>query len=112
MPLIPKRWDTEGLSSTFSFTTRALPAYFSATASTVGANMRQGAHHSAQKSTSTGRSDDKTSFSNEASLTSATKSLINESPLIVQTTDQSKNRKPETANSRLDRTLVPRGRTS
>src|SRR5436190_10417499 len=54
MPLIPKRCETDGLSSTFNFTTRALPAYFSATASTVGASIRHGAHQAAQKSTNTG----------------------------------------------------------
>src|SRR5205807_8884380 len=54
MPLIPNRCDTDGLSSTFNLTTRALPAYFSATASTVGASIRHGAHQAAQKSTSTG----------------------------------------------------------
>src|SRR5215831_3802534 len=70
----------DGLSSTFSLTTRALPAYFSATASTVGANMRQGAHQAAQKSTSTGRSDFSTSFSKLLSLTSLTWSLIEKLP--------------------------------
>src|SRR6185436_943870 len=66
----------DGLSSTFTFTTRALAAYFSAIASTVGASMRQGAHQAAQKSTSTGLSDCKTSFSKLLSLTSVTCSLI------------------------------------
>src|SRR2546425_11523413 len=76
MPLIPYRCEMDGLSSTFNLTTRALSAYFSATASTVGASMRQGAHHAAQKSTSTGRSDCRTSFSKLLSLTSVTCSLI------------------------------------
>src|ERR671932_670557 len=66
----------EGLSSTLSLTTRAVPAYFSATASTVGVRARQGAHHSAQKSTSTGAFDCKTSCSKLLSLTSLTCSLI------------------------------------
>src|SRR6266545_663144 len=68
----------DGLSSTFNLTTRAVVAYFSATASTVGASIRQGAHHAAQKSTNTGLSDCRTSFSKLLSLTSATFSLIND----------------------------------
>src|SRR5881394_4011573 len=80
MPLMPNRCDTDGLSSTFSFTTRALPAYFSATASTVGASMRQGAHHSAQKSTKTGWAALSTSASKLLSLTSVTYSLMYFSP--------------------------------
>src|SRR2546427_12556568 len=77
MPLMPYLCETEGLSSTFSLTTRALLAYFSATASTVGASMRHGAHHAAQKSTKTGRSDFSTSFSKVPSLVSLTCSLMN-----------------------------------
>jgi len=42
----------------------------------VGASMRQGAHHSAQKSTKTGLLELNTSFSKELSLTSFTNSLI------------------------------------
>src|ERR1700687_3108139 len=41
-------------SSTFNFTTLILPAYAVAISATVGASMRQGLHHSAQKSTITG----------------------------------------------------------
>src|SRR6185503_10254223 len=76
MPLIPYRCEIEGLSSTFTFTTRALAAYFSATAATVGSSMRQGAHQVAQKSTNTGLSDRNTSLSKLLSLTSLTYSLI------------------------------------
>src|SRR5258706_11061721 len=83
IPLMPKRCETEGLSSTLSFTTRALLAYFSATASTVGASMRHGAHHAAQKSTKTGRSDFNTSFSKVPSLVSLTCSLIKLNSLPV-----------------------------
>src|SRR6266403_1850789 len=54
MPLIPYIAAVDGLSSTFSFTTARLPEYCSAIASTVGDNIRQGAHQAAQKSTSTG----------------------------------------------------------
>src|SRR6266487_4987201 len=73
----------DGLSSTFNLTTRALVAYFSATASTVGVNIRHGAHQAAQKSTNTGLSDCKTSFSKLPSLTSATCSFIINSPSFV-----------------------------
>src|SRR5918911_3211377 len=76
MPLMPYCCETAGLSSTLSLTTVALPAYFSATASTVGASMRHGAHHCAQKSTSTGLSDLRTSASKLLSLTSLTCSLM------------------------------------
>src|SRR6185312_10107871 len=62
MLLIPYCPETCGLSSTFSFTMVALPAYFSATATSVGARARHGPHHSAQKSTSTGVLDSNTSF--------------------------------------------------
>ena len=41
-------------SSTFNFTTLIFPAYAVATSATVGASIRQGLHHSAQKSTITG----------------------------------------------------------
>ena len=43
-----------GLSSVFSFTHRTLPTYSFASSSTIGAIIRQGPHHGAQKSTSTG----------------------------------------------------------
>ena len=41
-------------SSTFNFTTLIFPAYAVAISATVGASIRQGLHHSAQKSTITG----------------------------------------------------------
>ena len=44
-----------------SLATLARPAYVVASASTAGAIMRHGAHHSAQKSTSTGTSASATS---------------------------------------------------
>src|SRR5258705_8993302 len=71
IPLMPYRCEIDGLSSTFTLTTRAVAAYFSATAATVGSNMRQGAHQVAQKSTSTGLSDCNTSFSKLLSFTSS-----------------------------------------
>src|SRR6267142_2843604 len=76
MPLIPYVAAVDGLSSTFSFTTARLPEYCSAIASTVGDNIRQGAHQAAQKSTITGFSDFRTSCSKELSLTSLTLSFI------------------------------------
>src|SRR6185369_12169435 len=76
MPLMPYRCAVEVLSSTFTFTTPALSPNCSAIASMVGASMRQGAHHAAQKSTSTGLLDCSTSFSKELSVTSETFSLI------------------------------------
>src|SRR6185437_1272116 len=71
IPLMPYRCEIDGLSSTFTLTTRAVAAYFSATAATVGSSMRQGAHQVAQKSTSTGLSDCNTSFSKLLSFTSS-----------------------------------------
>src|SRR5437016_10285246 len=76
MPLIPYVAAVDGLSSTFSFTTARLPEYCSAIASTVGDNIRQGAHQAAQKSTSTGFSDFRTSCSKDLSVTSLTLSFI------------------------------------
>ena len=73
---MPYRCEIDGLSSTFTLTTRAVAAYFSATATTVGSSMRQGAHHVAQKSTSTGLLDCNTSFSKLLSFTSLTCVLI------------------------------------
>ena len=49
--------DTAGFSSTFNLPITALPSSSVATASTCGAIMRHGPHHSAQKSTSTGVDD-------------------------------------------------------
>src|SRR5262245_51243159 len=65
-----------GAISTFSLTTFSLSSYFSASDSTVGASILQGGHHAAQKSTSTGWDDFKTSLSKFVSLTSVTYSLI------------------------------------
>src|SRR5258708_21555555 len=76
MPLIPYVATVDGLSSTFSFTTARLPKYCSAIASTVGDNIRQGAHQAAQKSTSTGFPDFRTSCSKELSVTSLTLSFL------------------------------------
>src|SRR5439155_1327278 len=48
-----------------------LPLYSSASSSTIGATMRQGPHHGAQKSTRTGSWFFSTSWSHSASVTSA-----------------------------------------
>src|SRR5271170_4444194 len=56
------------LSSVFSLPTLILPTYSDATASTVGDMARQGPHHGAQKSTKTGTSAFRTSWSNAASV--------------------------------------------
>src|ERR1035437_893996 len=54
--------------STSTLPTFILPAYSEATTSIVGDICRQGPHHSAQKSTRTGRSDRSTSWSKLASV--------------------------------------------
>src|SRR5262245_44773958 len=54
MPRILKRAAVEPLASTSSLPTLTRPLYSSAIESIVGARARQGAHHAAQKSTSTG----------------------------------------------------------
>src|SRR4028119_926402 len=60
-----------GLSSTFSFTKRT-SSRSSLISSRIGETRRHGTHHGAQKSTMTGFSAPKTSFSNVASVTPAT----------------------------------------
>src|SRR5690606_2243814 len=57
-----------GFSSIFNFTTRSRSLYSSAMASSIGAIILQGPHHSAQKSSSTGLSAFNTSCSNVESL--------------------------------------------
>src|SRR5712691_10525392 len=61
-----------GFSSTLTFTTLSLPCSSPATSSTMGEITRQGTHHSAQKSTSTGSADFSTSASKDESLALAT----------------------------------------
>src|SRR6185312_8679568 len=60
---------TPGFSSTLSFTILTLSPMTPAISSRAGAIMRQGPHHSAQKSTTTGLVDLSTSVSNVASET-------------------------------------------
>src|SRR5260370_8281441 len=68
------------MSTTLIYTARAIPSYFSATASMVGEIMRHGVHHTAQKSTNTGLSDCSTSASKVPSVVSVTCSLIDFPP--------------------------------
>src|SRR6266567_6392799 len=58
------------LRSTSILPTLILPAYSVASSSTIGAMARQGPHQAAQKSTSTGVSDFRTSWSKFESVTS------------------------------------------
>src|SRR6266850_8268416 len=67
--------------STSTLATFTLPWYCFATSSTTGATMRQGPHHSAQKSTRTGTFDWSTSESNVLSLTWMTESDIGQDSL-------------------------------
>src|SRR5262245_5920923 len=55
MPWTPSLRDTSGDSSTFSLATLSLPAYRSASRSTMGETIRHGPHQGAQASTRTGR---------------------------------------------------------
>src|SRR5690606_23211317 len=57
-----------GFSSTFSFRMVILSGFSAWISSRTGATMRQGPHHSAQKSTSTGPSAFRTSCSNVAEV--------------------------------------------
>src|SRR5688572_11487950 len=76
IPLIPYRCALAVLSSTFNLTTVALEANSDAIWSMIGPIIRHGAHHSAQKSTSTGLVDCRTSCSKELSVMCFTCSLI------------------------------------
>src|ERR1700753_4074690 len=67
---IPNFIDMPGLLSTFTLPTTALPAYSFEISSTTGPTIRQGPHHSAQKSINTGLSDLRTSSSKFASVIS------------------------------------------
>jgi len=54
MPLILYSLEDNAFLSTLTLTTMTFPEYFFAMSSMVGSSMRQGPHHGAQKSTSTG----------------------------------------------------------
>jgi len=63
MDMMPYLEAVCGFSSTFSFTMRTFSPISPETSSRMGATMRQGPHHSAQKSTITGAADLMTSSS-------------------------------------------------
>src|SRR5271157_1374585 len=65
MPWISKAWATCGFLSTFTFTVRMRPWFSRARRSIVGETILHGPHHSAQKSTSTGISEIRTSSKND-----------------------------------------------
>ena len=69
MPAMPNRVSIAGLASTSIFAILSLPSCSLAISSSTGATIRQGPHHSAQKSTSTGSLDLSTSASNVPSDT-------------------------------------------
>src|SRR5664279_6404122 len=73
MPYLP---GVDGLASMSSFAIVILPSYCLAISSRTGANILQGPHHSAQKSTRTGLPDCRTSLSKVASETCLMASLI------------------------------------
>src|SRR6202023_1689749 len=70
--MIPYFWVLAGFSSTLSLTIFTLPSSVPAISSSAGAIMRQGPHHSAQKSTTTGPVAFNTSDSKVASETLST----------------------------------------
>ena len=64
-----KRPAVAGFSSTLSFATRTRPAISAASSSITGATMRQGPHHGAHISSSTGTGERSTSATKVASVT-------------------------------------------
>src|SRR5690606_31859293 len=73
---MPYLTEISGLLSTFTLPITALPSYSAANSSTIGPTMRQGPHHSAQKSTNTGLSDCNTTSSKLLSVISNAMMLI------------------------------------
>src|SRR5919199_6682477 len=69
MDLIPYFIAISWFSSTFNFATFILPAIICDNCSTTGPTILHGPHHSAQKSTKTGKSDFRTSLSHNLVLT-------------------------------------------
>src|ERR1700730_18370420 len=70
MPVTFYRIRVAAVRSTSILLPLTFPRYSPASSSTIGAIARQGPHHAAQKSTSTGLSDFSTSESKFASVTS------------------------------------------
>src|SRR5512135_3899927 len=67
--MIPRRIGVDGFSSMSIFTTLTLSPSSPLICSTMGAIMRHGPHHVAQKSTRTGTLDFRTELSNSTSVT-------------------------------------------
>src|ERR1700730_17450222 len=72
MLMMPRLIGVCGFASMSILSTLALTPNSPAMSSTMGAIIRQGEHHSAQKSTRTGSSDFSTVCSNSASVTDST----------------------------------------
>src|SRR6478735_3773060 len=70
MEVMPYSAAMAGLSSTFTLTTSTFSLYSTEISSRIGPSLRQGPHHSAQKSTMTGFSEASTSVLKLASVTS------------------------------------------
>src|SRR4051794_35803896 len=77
-------WDRPGFASTSTFTTSTVPSYLAASFSISGATILHGPHHAAQKSTTTGRSDLRTSSSKFASVATLMSAIGNRSPFYVR----------------------------
>src|SRR6476660_8124622 len=70
MEVMPYSAAMAGLSSTFTLTTSTFSPYSTEISSRIGPSLRQGPHHSAQKSTMTGLAEASTSVLKLASVTS------------------------------------------
>src|SRR3954452_20597061 len=68
MDRIPNRSPSSGIASVFALRIRYFPLLADATRASSGATMRDGPHHGAQKSTTTGRSEAAIAASNAAAL--------------------------------------------
>uniref|UniRef100_A0A0A9DBA5 PtrTrxm4 n=1 Tax=Arundo donax TaxID=35708 RepID=A0A0A9DBA5_ARUDO len=77
MLLMPYVVATSWFTSVLSFRHRSLPVYAFARSTMIGCIRRQGPHHGAQNSTSTGDSQPRTSSSQVDSATSGTVNRMN-----------------------------------
>ena len=103
MARIPNLVGVAGFSSTFILTMRTLPSYSAASSSMMGPTARQGPHQGAQKSSSTGISEFRTTLSKVASeICSAIVSLLGKYSKFPSQTDGSRRcRRAATAVKRL-----------
>src|SRR5208337_174245 len=85
MPWTSKAWATCGFLSTFTFTVRMRPRFSRASRSIVGETILHGPHHSAQKSTSTGISEIRTSSKKDPGSPFARPALISAKILTAGT---------------------------